>query len=182
MCIRDRDTMAMQRLKEAGEKAKKDLSGVVQTQISLPFISAGADAVSYTHLDVYKRQRLGCIHNHENALAARKRALRPVCCDCWEAVSVLRAPEYAGWYSRSCDNKNHRQSCGFFLYMRQAAAHNRASEIHDRRKTDRYGRAAVSYTHLDVYKRQALMRIRNYIQRKQWSHSIGLQGIRVSAI
>ena len=33
----------MQRLKEAGEKAKKDLSGMVQTQISLPFISAGAD-------------------------------------------------------------------------------------------------------------------------------------------
>ena len=38
-----KDTMAMQRLKEAGEKAKKDLSGVVQTQISLPFISSGAD-------------------------------------------------------------------------------------------------------------------------------------------
>ncbi|MEG0265610.1 MAG: molecular chaperone DnaK [Erysipelotrichaceae bacterium] len=36
------DTMAMQRLKEAAEKAKKDLSGVMQTQISLPFISAGA--------------------------------------------------------------------------------------------------------------------------------------------
>ena len=27
-----------------------------------------------------------------------------------------------------------------------------------------------------------LTRIRSYIQRKQWSHSIGLQGIRVSAI
>ena len=38
-----KDTRAMQRLKEAGEKAKKDLSGMVQTQISLPFISAGAD-------------------------------------------------------------------------------------------------------------------------------------------
>ena len=38
-----KDAMAMQRLKEAGEKAKKDLSGMVQTQISLPFISAGAD-------------------------------------------------------------------------------------------------------------------------------------------
>ena len=36
------DAMAMQRLKEAAEKAKKDLSGVMQTQISLPFISAGA--------------------------------------------------------------------------------------------------------------------------------------------
>ncbi len=38
-----KDTMAMQRLKEAAEKAKKDLSGMAQTQISLPFISAGAD-------------------------------------------------------------------------------------------------------------------------------------------
>ena len=36
------DKMAMQRIKEAAEKAKKDLSGVMQTQISLPFISAGA--------------------------------------------------------------------------------------------------------------------------------------------
>ena len=35
------DKMALQRLKEASEKAKKDLSGMVQTQISLPFISAG---------------------------------------------------------------------------------------------------------------------------------------------
>ncbi len=38
-----KDKMAMQRLKDAAEKAKKDLSGVSQTQISLPFISAGAN-------------------------------------------------------------------------------------------------------------------------------------------
>lgn len=36
-----KDKMAMQRLKEAAEKAKKDLSGVTEAQISLPFISAG---------------------------------------------------------------------------------------------------------------------------------------------
>ncbi|WP_405101103.1 molecular chaperone DnaK [Oceanobacillus sp. FSL H7-0719] len=35
------DKMATQRLKDAAEKAKKDLSGVSQTQISLPFITAG---------------------------------------------------------------------------------------------------------------------------------------------
>lgn len=35
------DGMAMQRVKEAAEKAKKDVSGMMQTQISLPFISAG---------------------------------------------------------------------------------------------------------------------------------------------
>ncbi len=36
-----KDKMAMQRLKDAAEKAKKDLSGVTTTQISLPFISQG---------------------------------------------------------------------------------------------------------------------------------------------
>ena len=44
-----KDKMAMQRLKEAAEKAKKDLSGVSQTQISLPFISMGA--AGPLHLD-----------------------------------------------------------------------------------------------------------------------------------
>ena len=37
------DKMAMQRVKDAAEKAKKDLSSMMQTQISLPFISAGAN-------------------------------------------------------------------------------------------------------------------------------------------
>ena len=37
------DKMALQRLKDAAEKAKKDLSGVSSTQISLPFISGGAN-------------------------------------------------------------------------------------------------------------------------------------------
>jgi molecular chaperone DnaK len=37
------DKMALQRLKDAAEKAKKDLSGVSETEISLPFISAGAE-------------------------------------------------------------------------------------------------------------------------------------------
>jgi len=35
-----KDSMALQRLKEAAEKAKKDLSGTMQTQIMLPFISS----------------------------------------------------------------------------------------------------------------------------------------------
>ena len=38
-----KDKMAMQRLKDAAEKAKKDLSGVTTTQISLPFISQSSD-------------------------------------------------------------------------------------------------------------------------------------------
>ena len=45
-----KDKMAMQRLKDAAEKAKKDLSGVVTTQISLPFISQGSDGP--LHLEI----------------------------------------------------------------------------------------------------------------------------------
>ena len=89
------DPLAMQRLKEAAEKAKIELSSAQQTDVNLPYITADAtgpkhmnikvtrakleslvedlvnrsieplkvalqDAgpVSYTHLDVYKRQML----------------------------------------------------------------------------------------------------------------------------
>ncbi|SDM20209.1 molecular chaperone DnaK [Bacillus sp. OK048] len=45
-----KDKMAVQRLKDAAEKAKKDLSGVTSTQISLPFITAGA--AGPLHLEV----------------------------------------------------------------------------------------------------------------------------------
>ncbi len=44
------DRMALQRLKEAAEKAKKDLSSMVQTHISLPFVSA--DETGPLHLDM----------------------------------------------------------------------------------------------------------------------------------
>ncbi len=44
------DKMAMQRLKEAAEKAKIELSGVQQTQINLPFITA--DANGPKHMDI----------------------------------------------------------------------------------------------------------------------------------
>jgi molecular chaperone DnaK len=44
------DKMAMQRLKEAAEKAKIELSGVSQTNINLPFITA--DASGPKHLDM----------------------------------------------------------------------------------------------------------------------------------
>ena len=44
------DKMAMQRLKEAAEKAKIELSGVQQTQINLPFITA--DASGPKHMDI----------------------------------------------------------------------------------------------------------------------------------
>ena len=46
-----KDKMAMQRLKEVAEKAKKDLSGMVSTQISAPFIAKGDDGEPL-HLDM----------------------------------------------------------------------------------------------------------------------------------
>ena len=45
-----KDKMAMQRLKDASEKAKKDLSGVTSTQISLPFISQSDDGPLHLEL------------------------------------------------------------------------------------------------------------------------------------
>jgi len=39
------DKMAMQRIKDAAEKAKKDLSGMTTTQISLPFLAQSSDGV-----------------------------------------------------------------------------------------------------------------------------------------
>ncbi|MBR1408929.1 MAG: molecular chaperone DnaK [Clostridia bacterium] len=44
------DRMALQRLKEAAEKAKIELSGVLSTNINLPFITA--DATGPKHLDI----------------------------------------------------------------------------------------------------------------------------------
>lgn len=44
------DKSVLQRLKEAAEKAKKDLSSVTSTQISIPFITQGADGP--LHLEV----------------------------------------------------------------------------------------------------------------------------------
>ncbi|MBQ1508646.1 MAG: Hsp70 family protein, partial [Erysipelotrichaceae bacterium] len=46
------DRMALQRLKEAAEKAKKDLSAMVQTHISLPFISANANGPLHFEADL----------------------------------------------------------------------------------------------------------------------------------
>ena len=45
-----KDKMALQRLKDAAEKAKKDLSGVSTTQISLPFITASAEGPLHLEL------------------------------------------------------------------------------------------------------------------------------------
>ena len=48
------DKMDMQRIKEASEKAKIDLSGVTKTKISLPFITIGADGPKHLDVDLTK--------------------------------------------------------------------------------------------------------------------------------
>lgn len=47
-----KDRMAQQRLKDAAEKAKKDLSGVLTTTISLPFITADASGPKHLELNL----------------------------------------------------------------------------------------------------------------------------------
>jgi molecular chaperone DnaK len=46
-----KDTMALQRLQEACEKAKKELSTASQTDINLPFITADASGPKHLQLN-----------------------------------------------------------------------------------------------------------------------------------
>lgn len=71
-----KDRMALQRLKDAAEKAKKDLSSVLTTTISLPFISA--DATGPKHLETtLTRAKFEEMTRHlvERTIGPTKRAL-----------------------------------------------------------------------------------------------------------
>ena len=48
------DKMALQRLKEAAEKAKKELSSATTTNINLPFITATAEGPKHFDMNSYK--------------------------------------------------------------------------------------------------------------------------------
>ncbi len=58
-----KDKMAMQRLKEIAEKAKKDLSGMSQTQVSAPFISQGADGPLHLEMTLTRAKFEELIHD-----------------------------------------------------------------------------------------------------------------------
>jgi len=47
-----KDPMALQRLREAAEKAKMELSQLMQTEVNLPFISAGSDGAKHLNLSI----------------------------------------------------------------------------------------------------------------------------------
>src|SRR5437763_579820 len=51
-----KDPMAMQRLKEAAERAKKDLSQQTQTDINLPFITADASGPKHLMMSITRNQ------------------------------------------------------------------------------------------------------------------------------
>lgn len=71
------DKMAMQRLKDAAEKAKKDLSGVTSTQISLPFISMGAAGPLHLELQLTRAKFNELTHSLvERTLEPVRRALK----------------------------------------------------------------------------------------------------------
>lgn len=50
------DKLAMQRLREAAEKAKRELDGLAQTDVSLPFITADASGPKHLNVKVSRAQ------------------------------------------------------------------------------------------------------------------------------
>mmetsp|Transcript_46711 Transcript_46711/g.113832 ORF Transcript_46711/g.113832 Transcript_46711/m.113832 type:complete len:589 (+) Transcript_46711:209-1975(+) len=50
------DNLAMQRLREAAEKAKRELDGLAQTDVSLPFITADATGPKHLNLKISRAQ------------------------------------------------------------------------------------------------------------------------------
>jgi molecular chaperone DnaK len=55
------DSLAMQRLREAAEKAKRELDGLKQTDVSLPFITADASGPKHLNLKITQAQFEGLV-------------------------------------------------------------------------------------------------------------------------
>ncbi|UPH48985.1 molecular chaperone DnaK [Listeria innocua] len=71
------DKMALQRLKDAAEKAKKDLSGVTSTQISLPFITAGEAGPLHLEVNLTRAKFDELTHDLvERTIAPTRQALK----------------------------------------------------------------------------------------------------------
>ena len=70
------DNMALQRLKEAAEKAKKELSSTITTNINLPFITATASGPKHMNIDL-SRAKFDELTHHlvEKTMEPTKRAL-----------------------------------------------------------------------------------------------------------
>ncbi len=71
------DKMAMQRVKDAAEKAKKDLSGMSSTEISLPFITQGEDGPIHLNMNLTKAKFEDLIEDLvESTLEPVKKAMK----------------------------------------------------------------------------------------------------------
>ena len=66
-----KDTMALQRLQEACEKAKKELSSAQQTDINLPFITADASGPKHLQMTSPARSSRNWSTVWSSAAAAR---------------------------------------------------------------------------------------------------------------
>ena len=72
-----KDKMAMQRIKDAAEKAKKDLSGVTTTQISLPFLSQSEDGPLHLEMSLTRAKFEELCHDlFESTLEPVRKALK----------------------------------------------------------------------------------------------------------
>ena len=72
-----KDKMAMQRIKDASEKAKKDLSGVTTTQISLPFLSQGEDGPLHLEMSLTRAKFEELCHDlFESTLEPVRKAMK----------------------------------------------------------------------------------------------------------
>ena len=72
------DKMALQRLKEAAEKAKKELSTATTTNINLPFITATAEGPKHLDMNLTRAKFDELTHDlvERTAIPVQKRALR----------------------------------------------------------------------------------------------------------
>ncbi|HLK58159.1 MAG TPA: molecular chaperone DnaK [Chthonomonadaceae bacterium] len=76
-----RDRMAMQRLKEAAEKARIELSSLLKTNINLPFLSVGAEGPLHLDLDLTRAQMEQlCSDLLERLIAPTRQALQDAKC------------------------------------------------------------------------------------------------------
>merc|ERR1711957_313798 len=57
------DPLAMQRLREAAEKAKRELDGLAQTDVSLPFITADASGPKHMNSKISRAQFEGLVQD-----------------------------------------------------------------------------------------------------------------------
>lgn len=72
-----KDPMALQRLREAAEKAKIELSQMLQTEINLPFITATADGPKHLNMNITRAKFESlCIDLFEKSLGPVEKALK----------------------------------------------------------------------------------------------------------